>query len=171
MKQTMFKKNIPIDEKRISFIENVVTRLTRRAKKHAITLTPPCPISGAFFGNGIKDFTFHYMFPCDGKITKGAIDFGKKPRKEILINFKLMGSETGITKSFATVKKRLIMSPDVEVKEGDKLTISIDYDYDEEKPENNINELWVSFLFIPAIKDAEAKRFLIDNLENDLLEE
>lgn len=169
MKQTIFIKNIPIDEKRISFIENIVVRLTRRAKKHAITLIPPCPISGAFFGEGVKDSIFHYMFPCDGMITKGAIDFGKKPKQEILINFKLMGSETGIAKTFATIKKRLIIKPDIEVKEGDKLSISIDYEA--KKPEDNIDELWISFLFVPAVKDAKAKRFLIDDLENDLSEE
>ena len=73
MKQPLFIKNTPIDEKRIDFIEQIVSRLTRRAKTTATAIVTPYPISNAVFGDDVRGAILRYMFPCEGVITKNCI--------------------------------------------------------------------------------------------------
>jgi len=169
MRQPLFIKNVPIDEKRIDFIEKMITRLSRRQRKKTVALITPYPISNAVIGDEVKGVVLRYMFPCEGVITKGVIDLGKKPKQEVAITFALMGDETGTSKVFVLTKKRLVIKPDIKASAFDRLTISISYK--SEKPEDAVTEFWTSFLWVPTVKDVEVKSYLIDELENDLLEE
>ena len=165
----LFISNIPIDEKRIAFIERIVTRLSRRARKTATAVTSPYPISNAVFGDKVEGVVLRYMFPCEGEITKGAIDLGKKPKQGITVNVSIMGEETGESKDFVLTRRRLSIEPNIKVSTFDRLTVTISYT--SEKPENDLTEFWASLLWVPTSKDAVSKSFLIKELENDMAEE
>ena len=164
----LFVNNVPIDEKRIAFIEKVVARLSRRARKTATAMTSPYPISNAVFGDKVEGVMLRYMFPCEGEITKGAIDLGKKPKQGITVNVSIMGEEVGESKDFVLTKRRLSIDPMIKVKAFDRLTVTISYT--SEKPENDLTEFWASLLWVPTVKDAVAKSFLIEELDNGILE-
>ena len=166
---TVIDKEAPVDEGRVAFIEKVVSRLARRTNKSATVLISPYPISNAVFGEKVDGIVLSYMFPCGGRITKGAVDLGKKPKQDISVVVSLMGEETGESKTFVLTKRRLTMKPDIEVKTFDRLEVSISYEA--VKPEDNLTEFWASLLWVPTIKDVVAKSFLIDELENDILQE
>ena len=156
-------------EDRIKKLELITKRLARRSKKHVAALITPYPISNAVFGDEVRGTVLHYMFPCGGKIVKGAIDLGKKPKQGIVISFELMGTETGTSKTFVIDSKRLVVDLDIKVSAFDKLKITVSYVA--EKPGDNLREFWTSFLWVPEVKDVEVKRYLIDKLDNDLPEE
>ncbi len=156
-------------EDKIKHLEMVTKRLARRSRKKTVALITPYPISNAVLGDEVKGIVLRYMFPCGGTITKGVIDLGKKPKQEVAITFALMGDETGTSNVFVLTKKRLVIKPDIKASAFDRLTISISYKA--EKPEDAVTEFWTSFLWVPTVKDVEVKSYLIDELENDLLEE
>ena len=155
-------------EKRIKQLEVITRRLMLRSKKKTSALITPYPISNALISEEVKGVVLRYMFPCGGKITKGVIDLGKVPKQNVTVGINLMGKERGESRVFILDKKNLIITPNIKVDTLDKLTISISYEAD--KPENNIIEFWTTFLWVPEVKDIEVKSFLIDKIENDLLE-
>lgn len=159
-----------MEKTEIKKLERINKRLQRKAKagrKNSAFITP-FPISNAVFGDEVKGVVLQYMFPCEGKITKGAIDIGKKPKQDVVITLKLLNDEGGESKIFALIRKRLSTPIDVKVKEFDKVTISIDYNSD--KPEDNIKEVWTSFLWVPTTRDVEVKSFMVSELEKALEE-
>ena len=169
MKNPLFIQNIPIDEKRIAFIERIVTRLTRRTNKTAKALLTPYPISNAVISEEVKGVVLRYMFPCEGKITKGVIDIGKRPKQDVVVSVSLMGEEKGESRDFILTKRRLVIEPGIKVSTFNQLAISISYEA--EKPEDNITEFWTAFLWVPEVKEVEVKSLLIDELDNNDLSE
>ena len=153
-------------EERIKQLELVTTRLMRRAHKKMTTLITPYPISSAFFGENIEGAVLRYMFPCEGLITKGIIKLGKKPRKVVSIEVRLFNDSTSAMKGFVLSRKSTTIEPNLGVKAGDCLEISLIPNLEEP-----VEEVWISFLWRPTVADVEAKSFLIEELENDLLEE
>ena len=63
-------------------------------------------------------------------------------------------------------KRLTILNFNTKVKDFSRLTASISYE--SENLEQNVTELWLGFLWIPTMKDVEAKSFLFEELENDL---
>jgi len=167
MKQPLFIKNTPIDEKRIDFIEQIVSRLTRRAKTTATAIVTPYPISNAVFGDDVRGAILRYMFPCEGVITKGLICLGSKPKNAIQVSLGTSDDIHGVSASYNITGKHLLLNPDIDVDSGDKLTVSVEPLSDEDK----IEEVWASFLWVPSVKNVQIKKQLIDSLEHDLLEE
>jgi len=162
MKQPIFIQNIPIDEKRISFIEKVVTRLARRTKSRTSAMVTPYPISACVKGN-IKGNILRYMFPLDGTIDKAIISFDKKPKEIIYVGAKV-GGEGGISsKGFTLEKKHTSMTLPLQVKAGDKLSVNVDVSDNEV-----VDEIWIAFTWIPNVKDTKLKTMLIEELEKDL---
>lgn len=156
-------------EDKLKRLEKITERLQRRQRTKNSAFITPFPISNAIFGEGIKGIILQYMFNCEGRITKGAIDLGKKPKQDIVVKLELMNESGGESKVFVMTRKRLSTVIDIKVKEFDKITISIDYT--SAKPEDNITEVWSSFLWVPTTRDVDVKSFLISELENDLPEE
>lgn len=151
---------------RIKNLETITTRLMRRARKKATGLITPYPISGAFFGDKVEGVVLCYMFPCDGNIVKGMIRFKEKPKKWHSINIKIFNDTKSSIKGFMIEKSKLTIEPNLNIKAGDCLEISL-----RSSDEDIATEVWISFLWIPSIKEVMAKSFLIADLENDLLEE
>lgn len=167
MKQPLFPKNVPIDEKRIAFIEKIVTRLTRRAQRKTSAMITPYPISSAVFGEDVKGTVLVYMFPCTGTITKGLVDIGKRLKEGATIEIDLRDKTGGQSKTYIMSRATFLSEPNISVDSGDRLKISIFPNSDEEF----ITEAWVSFLWVPSVKEVTIKQHLISKLENDLLEE
>ena len=166
MKHPIFKSNTPINQERISFIELVVTRLARRARKKAIALITPYPISNAVFGKDVRGVILRYMFPCEGTITKGLIVLGRKPDTGVSIGVKISNDIHVDSKGYIITRKSLLVEPGISVDSGDRLEISIN----PVTEKDIVTEAWTSFLWIPSVRDIEAKSFLIDELEEGLLE-
>jgi len=169
MKQPLFIKNISIDEKRISFIEKVVSRLARRSIKVSSAIIAPYPISSCVSGEEVSGDILKYMFTSDGVIKKCGIHLNARPKAEIIIDVKIEGEEKGEARSFILTKKRLVADIEVHVKAFDRLTASMKVTDPEQ---DKISEVWISLLWIPSIKDTDVKSFLIDKLDKvDVLEE
>lgn len=150
-------------EERVKKLEVITTRLMRRAQKHIVGLITPYPISNSVVGDDIKGTILRYMFPCGGIITKGMINFVTKPKIWISVNIKLFNESKSIIKGFTIDKKIMTVEPAIQVDAGDCLEVSI-------VPAEGeiVREVWISLLWVPAVKDVEAKSFLISELENDI---
>lgn len=164
LKAPLFPKNIPIDETRISFIETIITRLIRRAKKTTRALVTPYPISNAVFGDKVEGAILRYMFPCDGVISKGFIKLGVKPKTTIILDMKIFNSTSSNTKGFVLYKIAEAVDINIPVKAGDCMEIVL-----HPEPAEIVTEVWLSFLWKPTTSDVETKSFLISELENDIL--
>ena len=169
MKQPLFLKNTPIDEKRISFIEKVLSRLTRRQVKTSKAIITPYPISNAIFSDKVDGAILRYLFPCKGKITKVVVDLGKKPKQEININIHLSNELDGKGNDFSILKRNFNTDLDINVDEFSKLSVNINYENN--KDEDNITECWIALLWVPDIKDTKIKQFLLDELLENVSEE
>lgn len=149
-----------MEEDRIKKLEKISERLLRRAVKTKAAMITPFPISNVIFNERIEGIVLNYMFPCEGIITKGIVDIGKKIKKGVIITVSVNNKEFGSSKSFTLITKSDSIEPMLKINTGDKLTVSLSYDDDE-----NITESWVAFLWIPTIKDTIIKHFLIADLE------
>jgi len=156
-------------EAKIKQLELITQRLMRRSKRVARAMITPYPISNAVIGDEVKGNILRYMFPCKGKIVKAGIDLGKKPKQDITVTISLFGADSGEARAFVLTKKRVAVEPNLDVEALDKLSVSIEYEA--EKPENNITEVWVTLLWIPHVADVAVRNFLIEELENDYTEE
>lgn len=149
---------------KVDRLEMIVNRLLRRASKRSVALITPYPISSASFGDDIKGSILRYMFPCDGTITKGFVRLGEKPKEGVSIEVKMFNDEGSAVKGFTLDKRLLGIEPNLKVKAGDCLDISVI------SGESPVKEIWVSFLWKPSISDIEAKSYLIADLEKDIEE-
>lgn len=153
-----------MDNKRIEDLEIITRRLMRRATKRIVGLVTPYPISSAVFGDAVKGPILRYMFPCDGTITRGFIKLGNKPKNPIALIIKVFSNQKSEAKGFEVEKRALSIEPKLSVTAGDCLEISL------EPGDEVVTEVWISFLWKPEMKDAEAKSFLIEELENGISE-
>lgn len=149
---------------KVDRLEMIVNRLLRRASKRSVALITPYPISSASFGDDIKGSILRYMFPCDGTITKGFVRLGEKPKEGVSIEVKMFNDEGSAVKGFTLDKRLLGIEPNLKVKAGDCLDISVI------SGESPVKEIWVSFLWKPSISDIEAKSYLIADLEKAIEE-
>lgn len=138
----------------------------RRAHKKITGIVTPYPISNAVIGDKVEGVILRYLFPCDGKITKGMFKLGDKPKKWVSINVKLFNDQKHLIKGFMLEKKSIVVEPDLDILSGDCIEVSVVPHIDD-----IVKEVWVSMLWKPLIKDVEAKSFLITELENDISEE
>ncbi len=156
-------ENAPEDPiERQKFTEKVISRLARRSRKTITAVVTPYPISNASFNVDINGTILRYMFPCNGKITKGFLRLSAKPRKEVHLRVKVF-NDTSVTEKTYNISKKLTDSVfDLSVLPGDCLEVSL---LNEDK-ENPITEAWISFLWEPSVSDVITRSFLIDEIEN-----
>jgi len=158
-----------MDENRIKHLETMVGRLARRARRKASALFTPYPISTCLTGN-VEGEVLRYLFCANGIVSRCMIVLDKRPSAGIKLTISLNNETGGKSASFITSKKSSIFKSDIDVSVGDKLIVTSEK-IDPEK--DDINELWLGFLWIPTVKDLHVKSFLIDELEkqDDLLQE
>ena len=150
-------------EDRLKNLEIVTKRLMRRAHKKIVGIVTPYPISSAVTGDKVEGTILKYMFPCDGKITKGMIRLENKPKKWVSINIKIFNDSTSAIKGFMLEKKAMAIEPDLDILAGDCMEISV-----VPNEADVVKEVWVSLLWKPLVKEVEAKSFLLTELESDL---
>ena len=143
-------------------LEMITERLMRRARKKNSAIITPYPISAAVFGEKVEGAILRYMFPCAGTITKGFVRLGAKPKKDVMIKVRLFNDTGEASKGFALEKKSVGLQPNLVVKTGDCLEISLD------AGEEAVSECWVAFLWKHTMADAEVRSYLISDLEQDM---
>lgn len=152
-------------EKRITKLELLVKRLLRKSKKKTSIIMTPYPISNAVFSNeekGVEGNILRYLFPCNGIITKGRITLDKKPKYGLKLSISIASTISGITKDFIISSRTNIENLDLSIQDGDQLEISI-----HPISETIVNEVWISFLWVPDVKDARIKKYLLEEILND----
>jgi len=158
----LFKKDTPINEQRISWIETVVSRLARRSKKNVTAITTPYPISACITGEDVRGDILKYMFCARGTISRGLVDLGKRPSTGVVIGITISNDIGGSSKSYVITKKAAILEPSIKVFSGDKLSISVE-PIDKEK--DTMTEVWIAFMWTPHINEVDMKQVLIDSLD------
>ena len=154
-------------EARVKKLETIVERLLRRSKsKSTKAMITPYPISNAVFGDDIKGPIIRYMFPCQGTINKGLVRLGGKPKGGVRLTIQVETDLGGDSKEFIITRRSLIVEPKMDIDSGNRLVVLI-----EPVDEGPITEVWASFLWTPTMKDVDVKKFLVEDLERDLLEE
>ena len=103
------------------------------------------------------------MFPCKGSITKALICLGNKPKNEVIIDVSIKNQIYTDSKSYGMTGKSLSCELNKEIYSGDRLKISIT-----PSEKDQITEVWVSFLWVPFVKEIEAKSYLISDLEESI---
>jgi hypothetical protein len=168
MKRPIFDKTASV-EKRIDTIEKLIPRMAIRSKKQSIAIIPPVPLSAYAEGESVNGVIFRSML-FKGKITKGAIRFGAKPKGDVVIDIRILDDSGGITGSIITNKIRNFSDFDLNTSDGSILEVSIT----PMNPEDKIQKVWLGILWTPYIGDAQVKNYLIDELvsvSDGLLEE
>ena len=154
------RKNTGITEKRIAWIETIITRLARRSIPTAKAIIPPYPISNCVIGENVSGEILLYMFACRGVINKGLMVLGSKPKEPVTITITLSNEIGSQSKSYIITRKETLVEPNIEVFSRDQLVISL-----QSSIESVVNEVWTTFLWTPTIKEATVKQFLIDELD------
>ena len=134
--------------------------MTKRVKIITGVITP-FPIT-SFMENTKDNNAIKYMFPMSGKITLGSAYFEEMPETGVDIHINVYRGEGVKSTVIFTKQKYIVIEPDTEGLAGDRLAISI-----VPKGEEDIANIWISFLWVPNTKDAEIKQFV----ETELLEE
>ena len=162
MKQPMFIQNTPIDEKRISFIERVVSRLSRRTHKTTTAVIPPQVIMAYKSGEDIHGDIFKGIL-FKGRLGKTILLFNEKPKSEIRIDIKVLSGDKGETKTFYVSRIKSEVDLDIDTKDGTIISISI-YSVDEKY---KVTEVWISTLWHPSVSSSKTEQYLIDDLLGD----
>jgi len=161
-RQPLFKSGAPIDEKRISHIERILSRLIRRSKKTAEAMLTPYPISNCITGEDVHGTVLKYMFSAKGTIGKGLIRFDKKLKSGVIVTVTLENDLGGQAKTFIANRNQILIEPNLEVYSGDRLTVIVE---PSDSSEGKLNEVWIAFLWAPHVGEATVKSFLIDKLD------
>lgn len=159
----LFPKDSGINEKRIAFIERVVSRLARRSAKTAKAMITPYPISNSVIGEAVSGDILKYMFPCSGVIKKGAVVLGERPKEGAVVGITIANDMGENYKSYVINRKNILVEPSLNVSAWDRLTVSISA-----IGESVVNEIWVSLLWVPDVKEVDVKTCLIEELEAEL---
>jgi hypothetical protein len=139
--------------------KRLALREARKVKKQKVTLITPFPISGASFGEDVRGSILRYMFPCQGEITKGLIKLGTRPKNGATVTVKISNSLGSISKDYLIQTKELTISPKLPISDGHCLDISIN-------ALEPIQEVWASFLWVPAKQYVE-KEIYYEDIEGD----
>lgn len=146
-------------EDRVKKLELIVSRLARKQPKRMSAMVTPFPISNAVFGENISGPILRYMFPCLGTVTKGLITIDKRPSEVAIVGYEINNGLHNTKNTYTMTSKKFLVEPKVSVDSGDQLTVSIF-----PTGEDVIEEVWISFLWVPQIREVDIKRILIDDL-------
>ena len=155
MRQTIFSEGMTDDQK-ISILEHVVLRLTRRAKKVSQAMISPIPISASVIGENISGCIMKGIL-LKGRITKAAIGLGERPNDEVWIDIRV--GESGKTYKLSNQKE--VVDLNLSVEDGDEFEVSVS------STNGAITEVLISFLWVPDSPNIDVQNFLISKLEED----
>ncbi len=154
MKQPIFIANTDIDEKRIGFIERVVSRLVRRAKSSIKVIQSPYPM--------ICTGPMSCMFPSNGVWNKMVVKLLKAPKGGATVVCKVDATAEMYTRY--PVKELFIEEVNMNVKVGNLVRAWVEPVVEGEE----VGEYFISLLWTPTIKEGTIRKFLIDDLEEGI---
>jgi hypothetical protein len=134
--------------------------MTKRVKIITGVITP-FPIT-SFMENTKDNNAIRYMFPMGGTITLGTAYFEDMPEIGVDIHIDIHRGDTVNSTVLFTNKKYFLIEPDTEVLAGDRLSVSV-----VPRGEADLENIWLSFLWVPKTKDAEIKQFVELELEQE----
>jgi hypothetical protein len=166
MRSPIFDKDDPTD-KRVDKLETFVGRIIRRSNvSHQAAMITPFPISNAVFGDDVRGPVLLYMFCCEGEITKGFVYTSMKLKNGLKLSIAINNSLGGESKEFIMDSKGLTLSPEMKVKAGDRLTVSIEPMSEKEI----VNEFWIALMWTPSVKEVDVKKLftsIVDEPEEE----
>ena len=148
-----------VDHARVSKIETILTRVSRRMNKTVTGLLTPYPISN-YCNEPVSDIVLRYMFPSNGKITVGAMYIEDMPKGGVNIVLYVGDATGGGTKTYTIKRKDFKLAPNLPVSFGSRLTIGVKPVVEEEI----VKGIWTSFMWVPDVKDVDVKTYLLDEL-------
>lgn len=163
MKTPIFIKNIPIDEKRIGFIETVIARMSRRMHQTVSIVIPPHLISTYISGEVYNKEILNMMF-FKGTINKALICFNKRPENSICIEIKLLNGREGFTKSVYIDTIRYAVDLNINTVDGSVLEVST-YSTIDNNEIAKVSKIWLSLLWTPHKSRCKINQVMIDDLE------
>ena len=152
------------NEEKVKKLELVVERLSRRSRKQTSVLMTPYPLSSCLIGD-VNGEILRYLFCCSGALTKGGIFLNIKPKTDAFVTLSIANEFGGTSKTYPVVRRNLVFEPEIEINTWDRLTVTFS-SVEPEKESDKITEVWFALLWVPSVKEADVKNFLIDELDN-----
>ena len=149
-------------EERVKKLEIQLTRLMRRSRKVSTIYTPPIPISFVAEINGLEGKVTDFFFPMAGKIGKIVVESPTRPKKVIRLNLSLSYKGGGESKIFDIESKVFSTLLNTNHVENTNIIIKV-------KSEEEISKISVGLIWYPDLKEHEAKNFLINELEKEVM--
>ena len=145
-------------EDKMKHLNVLLKRMSKKLHKTVTGIITPFPISG-YIRDPVDNVVLRYMFPASGKVTVGGAYIEIMPKDGIDIYTNIHRGDSVLSNSVWTNKKYVLINPDVGILAGDRLVISV-------VPKGGeVSGIWISFLWVPEVKDSEIKQFLIEDLE------
>jgi hypothetical protein len=143
---------------KLDSIDLILSRLTKREKKHAYAMISPIPISS--YTEIIAGPLLKYMFPAAGVVSDILIYVEVMPKAGINLTATLASGTGAISKNSFTKKQLSIADSDFDVIAGDRITVEVEKVKDEEI----VSGIWIAFLWTPSKASIEVKQFLLDEI-------
>ncbi len=156
----VFVKGV-VDEKRISLIEGIISRLSRRSRKVVTAITPPIPISTCVLGDNISGCVLKSLL-FSGIITKGIIKIEDLPKGGVEVVIEISNSGIKTTKSYKMDTSIFMVELNIGVANGSLLSVYVKtFNIDEV-----INEVLLTMLWVPDKKSTNIENYIIDDLDS-----
>jgi hypothetical protein len=145
-------------EEKLTSVDLILSRITKRVKKHACAMISPIPISN--YTEIVTGPLLKYMFPAAGIISDILIYVEVMPKAGINLIATLASGTGAVSKNSFTKKQLSIADSDFEVIAGDRITVEVEKVKDEEI----VSGIWIAFLWTPSKASIEVKQFLLDEI-------
>ena len=141
-------------DERLSRLETIVARLSRRQVKRIVGVVPSVPITVYADAPDADGVLARFMFPGEGIMKRACFYFeGIDKPQTLSVRFDERGGDIHQLNLFVG-QHGLIREIELPITTLVRVTISA-----------TIGKFWAAFLWQPALKDGEIKNYLIDELE------
>ena len=154
------------NEEKLASVELILQRMNSKLSTKVIGILPVSPIFDFVSFPESDGTVLKRMFPAEGSITKACYYFGTKGKEPVDLIFTVMNpiKKSSSTTTFTVKKPADVINLDFAVTSGDILTISL-------SSETPVEGIWFAMLYEVAYKELRGKEFLIEELENMIVEE
>ena len=138
----------------------VARRLARQQNKIRISsYVTPFPVSSFIKEIPEDKVVFRYMFPGKGKVFNACIYMEGDLKKGVEVAAEIRsvkGDGQGVTHIARNVFTTMNLTFDINI--GDRLTVAVNSDVP-------VENLWISFMWVPDVSNVEVKKFLKSELD------
>lgn len=140
--------------------ERLDARIARKQRTIAKAIITPIPVSCCTTG-GVNGDILKYMFIGSGIIDKVKVYLSSKSKNNAVVIIKLENDLGGETKQYLMAKRDLIIEPELKIQSGDRLTIQLVVN-----SEDQIDECWIAMQWTPDVKDTTVKKLFLEEGED-----